>query len=110
MTINAFGILIPVSFAIDEIIAERIWPVDKSGSVGLGIIMVATCGGISAAFVVRRRAEFIIYRSLVCKRTKEHAYEDDECERLFCPSHGEQEHGWGRYDHFDDESGKSVVN
>jgi uncharacterized Zn finger protein (UPF0148 family) len=88
--ISALGFLIPITANfIDEQITIDLIGVDKSSSVGMGIIMVATTGGIGMAFVMRRRGVFKMYENYYCKKSGEKMYEDEDQERLFCPSHGE---------------------
>lgn len=93
MIVTAFGFIIPIlSHFVDEKMVEDAIGVDKSGSVGLGTIMVAPTGGIGGAFIIKRRAEFQYFTDIVCKQTGAKMYEDEKQERLFCPVHGEQKH------------------
>lgn len=93
--VSAIGFLIPITaYFIDEQITIDLIGIDQSASVGLGVIMVATTGGIGMAFVVKRRFMFTYYENCYCKKTGEQMYEDEDHERLFCPSHGEQQMEW----------------
>lgn len=93
--ISALGFIIPItSHYTDTTIWVDTIGIEKNGSIGLGVIMVATTGGIGMAFVVKRRFMFTYYENCYCKKTGEQMYEDENHERLFCPSHGEQKMEW----------------
>jgi len=95
------GFSVPISFLIDPVVAESIFLIDQSGSIGLGIIIVATTGGIFGALVIRRRSSFQYWSNIVCKKTGELMYEDENRDKLFCPSHGEVERDmWSDDKHF----------
>jgi len=85
--ITVIGFTVPItSYFIDEKIFDDLFGIDKFSSVGFGIILVATCGGIMMALLIRRNACFRYYRNLYCKRTGEKMYEEGN--DLLCPSHG----------------------
>jgi len=89
--VSALGFIIPItSHFTDTTFWEDNIGVAKNGSIGLGVIMVATTGGIGMAFVMRRKSSFMMYQHYYCKKTGEKMYEDDEHEKIFCPTHGEQ--------------------
>lgn len=90
--ITLVGFAVPVSFLLDQDLAESIFMVDKSGSVGLGVIIVATTGGMFGALVIKRRFAFQYWTNIVCRKTGELMYENESQTKLFCPSHGEVEH------------------
>jgi hypothetical protein len=89
--ISALGLIIPItSYLTDTTFWKDTIEIDKNNSIGLGIIMVATTGGIGMAFAVRRRNVAYAFNNYYCKKNGDKMYEDQNHEKIYCPSHGEQ--------------------